>query len=82
MGFEPRQVMARPSLPAQVKAEEYANHMEDLLDVLRSEMLAAQAKYEDDSIRDRLPAPIFRIGDQVWLDAKNIHTKRPTRKLD
>jgi len=82
MGFEPRQVMAKSSLPAQVKAEEYANQMEDLLDVLRFEMSAAQAKYEDDTAQDRLPAPILRVGDQVWLDAKNIRTKRPTRKLD
>jgi transposase InsO family protein len=26
--------------------------------------------------------PNFNIGDKVWLDAKNIHTQRPSKKLD
>lgn len=82
MGFEPRPQLARLSLPAEINAHEYANHMEDVLDVLKSEMAAAQAKYEDDANQSRTPAPTFKVGDLVWLDARNIRTKRPTRKLD
>lgn len=82
IGFEPRSTLAKSSLPAEIKADEYANHMEDLLEVLRTEMSAAQAKYEDDANRHREPAPAFKVGDQVWLDARNIRTKRPARKLD
>ena len=40
MGFEPCQVMTRFLMFAQVKAEEYANHIKDLLNVLHSEMIA------------------------------------------
>lgn len=82
IGFEPRRTMAMSSLPAEIRAEEYANHMEDLLDVLRSEMYAAQVKYEDDANRTRLPAPVLKVGDLVWLDARHIRTKRPANKLD
>lgn len=82
IGFEPRQIMAMSSLPSEVRADEYANHMEDLLDVLRTEMQAAQAKYEDDTNAHRLPAPTMKVGDQVWLHAKHIRTKCPARKLD
>ena len=56
--------------------------MEDLLDVLCTKMSAAQAKYQDDTDRHRLPAPTFKLGDEVWLDSSNIRTKRPSRKLD
>lgn len=82
IGFEPRPVLARLSIPAEIHAHEYANHMEDILEVLKSEMAAAQAKYEDDTNPSRTPAPTFKVGDLVWLDARNIRTKRPARKLD
>ena len=82
IGFEPREPLAMSSLPAEIKADEYAKHMEDLCELLKVEMAAAQAKYEDDANRTRQPAPIFKVGDEVWLDAKNIRTKRPARKLD
>ena len=55
--------------PAQVNAEEFANSMEDLCDYLKEKIAAAQAKYEDDANRRREPAPIFNIGDKVWLNA-------------
>ena len=82
LGFEPRPVLARSTPPAQINAEEFASVIEDNLDYLREEMAAAQAKYEDDANRNRDPAPTLHVGDQVWLDARNIRTKRPSRKLD
>jgi Chromo (CHRromatin Organisation MOdifier) domain len=30
----------------------------------------------------RREAPVFKVGDKVWLEAKNITTDRPTKKLD
>ena len=27
------------------------------------------------------PAPILRVGDNIWLNSKNISTRRPLRKL-
>ena len=56
--------------------------MKDHLAYLKDEMAAAQAKYEDDANRNREPAPTIEVSDEVWLDARNIRTKRPSRKLD
>ena len=69
-------------MPAEIKANEYNSYMEDLLDVLKAEMSAAQAKYQDNADRNRLPAFILNIGDEVWLNARNIRIKRLSRKLD
>ena len=51
--------------PAELDANEFANKIENLLDYLKEEMAAAQAKYEDDANRCRESAPIFKKGDKV-----------------
>ncbi|KAI1667085.1 hypothetical protein L13192_09329 [Pyrenophora tritici-repentis] len=30
----------------------------------------------------RLPALAYEVGDEVWLDARNIRTQRALKKLD
>ena len=67
---------------AELNVNEFANQIEDILDYLKEEIAAAQAKYEDNANRRREPAPVFKEGDEVWLDTWNIRTKRPLRKLD
>lgn len=59
-----------------------SNQMKDFLEVLRSEMKAAQTKYEDDTNRNCLSASTMKTGDEIWIDARNIQTKRSARKLD
>jgi len=76
MGFEPVQ------LPTKVKAvSDFANHMKDTL----SEAWAALAKSKDDMARyynqHRMPALTFAVGDKVFLDASDICTTRPSKKL-
>ena len=56
--------------------------MEDHLAYLKDEMAAAQAKYEDDANWNREPAPTIKVSDKVWLNARNVQIKRPSRKLD
>ena len=56
--------------------------MKDHLAYLKNEIAAAQAKYKDNANRNREPAPIIKVGDEVWLNARNIQTKRPSRKLN
>jgi len=41
-----------------------------------------QLRFSENTDRHREPAPSYQVGDQVWLDARNIRTKRPSRKLD
>ena len=49
---------------------------------LRAEMVRAQERYAACADRRQLPAPRFLPGDQVWLNARNIVTRSPSRKLD
>ena len=76
MGFEPQQ---RPSKVEAVN--EFADRMRDTL----SEARAALAKSKDEMARyynrRRTPAPKFNIGDKVFLDASDIRTTRPSKKL-
>ena len=44
-------------------------------------MLIAQADHERHANQHRGPAPQYKVGDLVWLDTRNLFTKRPSRKL-
>jgi hypothetical protein len=56
--------------------------MEQVHEHLRVEMRWRQAVKEEGATRGRTPAPNKQVGSKVWLDACNIRTTRPTRKLD
>jgi hypothetical protein len=45
-------------------------------------MRRSQANQEEGANRERVPAPNIQVGSKVWLDAPNVRTTRPTRKLD
>ena len=84
MGFEPPTDLPRPRYQV-VQAQDanrFVETMSDLNEYLRSEMKWAQAIYESNANRTRNPAPAYRVGDLVWLDARNIKTRRPSKKLD
>jgi len=56
--------------------------MKELHAHLRTQMGYAQEWQQENAERRRLPAPSFQVGHKVWLNAKNIRTRRPSRKLD
>ncbi len=60
----------------------HAETMKEINEHLRNEMLRAQQRHQDSANGRRLPEPIFDVGERVWLDARNITTQRPSRKLD
>lgn len=80
MGFEP--TITVRGTPATRDAERFAQTMQEILEYLRSESTAAQARYEEQANRHRRPARRYQEGDLVWLDARNIKTLRPQKKLD
>jgi hypothetical protein len=45
-------------------------------------MRRSQAIQEEGANRGHIPAPNIQVGTKVWLDACNVRTTRPTRKLD
>lgn len=80
MGFEPDLPAADTS--ATRDAEEFARKMRQINEYLQSESTAAQARYEDQANKKRQPARTYRPNDLVWLDARNLRTLRPQKKLD
>ena len=56
--------------------------MEELQQFLTNEMTWAQSVYKAIVNKKRTPAPAYQIGDFVWLDTRNLNTKRPAKKLD
>jgi hypothetical protein len=76
MGFEPQMP------PSEVEAvNDFTARMQEAL----SEARAALTKAKEDMARfynqRRLPAPVYAPGDMVFLDASDIRTTRPSRKL-
>ena len=90
-GFHPRWGVEPPTpLPATVarakldadSADKFAEKMEELHAFLKTRMTYAQGCYEQAAAKSRSPAPCYAPGDMVWLDARNIKTERPSKKLD
>jgi hypothetical protein len=82
-GYNPRfisqfEVPAEHSAPA---AEDFGSHLHEIHDRLVENVKAAQdsqARYYD-AKHERVE---FQPGDMVWLNASNISTSRPSKKLD
>lgn len=49
---------------------------------LRDQLTKTVAQYQRATASRRAQAPPFPKGSKVWLDTRNIHTKRPMKKLD
>ena len=52
------------------QAREYTVDLESLHQYLREEMAATQKRYQGPADARRLPAPDFKVGDQVYVKAK------------
>jgi hypothetical protein len=56
--------------------------MEQLFSELKAKMKRSQAIHSEQANKSRRIGTELNIGDQVWLDARNISTTRPSQKLD
>ena len=56
--------------------------MDDIFQLIKTELQEAQAHQELYANQHRQPAPSYQIGDLVWLSSKNITSQRPSPKLD
>lgn len=91
-GFHPRVSFGPPrsiasdsskTLKEQNEAgNEFVQKMEDILTIIKTNMRSAQEKYETQANQKRDPAPAYRIGDEVYLNTKNLTTDRPHKKFD
>jgi len=76
MGFEPRQDSS--SLET---VNEFTKRMESATQEAKSVIHKAQENMTRYYNRRRSPAPVFQLGDRVYLDASDIKTTRPSLKL-
>lgn len=68
-------------IPHARAATEYVADLNDLHTGLRQRLAEAQDAYRKASETQHIPIPEFKTGDLVWLNASNIKTTRPTKKL-
>ena len=61
---------------------EFAKEMERVHDRCKNAIQTAQADQEKQANRRRQPAPILEVGQEVYLDVKNLKRERPSAKLD
>lgn len=62
-------------------ADEFADKMKSTHEQLKVEIIYAQSQYERFG-SNRIPSSAYKVGDKAWLNARNIHTDRPSKKLD
>src|ERR1700680_1256378 len=71
-----------PSDIREVNAQQVAQRMKQLFDELQAEMNRAQAVYSEQANKSRRLGQQLVVGDRVWMDARNLSTTRPSKKLD
>lgn len=71
-----------PTNSEELRADEFANTIEDIHNFCIKQMRFAQARYEQANADRRRPARQYAVNDIVWLDSRNIRTRRPCKKLD
>ena len=70
------------SSPYATNAAQFAKQIEKIHAFCRTEIFATQARWQEQTQHKRKPARRYRPGEKVWLNAKNIKTLRPQKKLD
>lgn len=64
------------------QAKDIATEMDEILDFICSQLTVSHDRQARAANLHRIPAPAYKPGDQVWLNTKNIRTKRPCKKRD
>jgi hypothetical protein len=80
-GYHPKLDISIEAVPSE-SAHTLIADIEDLHKHLRAELAKTHVQYEAATANRRIPIPDFPIGSKVFLDASNIRTQRPTKKLD
>ncbi|KHJ32121.1 hypothetical protein EV44_g3269 [Erysiphe necator] len=83
--MEPTQVLdnisRRPGHPGRLSAVKYMERLKKAQDFAQPAMASVQQRYEDNANKFRLQPEVFKVGDKVWLDVKNIKTPQLSKKL-
>jgi len=80
-GYHPRLEVSYDSVPSGA-AQQLAQSLGDVQRFLREQLQVTRAQYESSTESRRAALPPFAVGDQVWLNTRNLRTRRPSKKLD
>ncbi|KAJ8472644.1 hypothetical protein ONZ45_g16577 [Pleurotus djamor] len=76
MGFEPTRASSRIE-----SANEFVSRMNSAVDEAKSALEKARDDMKRWYDRRRVPAPEYKVGEKVWLDANDINLQRASKKL-
>ena len=77
---DPREI--QEMLPPERAGETFVNRLRDATDWAQSAIAVAQETQQDQANRHRQAAPVYKQGDRVWLNLRNVRSQRPSKKLD
>ena len=80
-GYNPNISASLDKEIASHQAREFVSNLDELHSKVKESIAEAQKCYQVSSDRHRMPAPEFPIGSEVFLLAKFIKTRRPSKKL-
>ena len=69
-------------LASNLAGNEYVKKMEEITQLLKENMRAAQESQERNANKKRTPSPLYRVNDMVYLSSKHFVSERPSHKLD
>jgi hypothetical protein len=85
-GIDPRMSFAEEPTQERdqrrVEAEQFQATMQQVDEHLRVEMKRSKAVQEEGANQGHIPGTNIQVGSKVWLDARNIRTISPARRLD
>ena len=85
MGLEPDPFINKP-MDLRKKTDRdtvnsFVEKMAEINDVFREQMVFVQVSYEQYANVHKQNAPNYVLGNEMWLDTRNMQTKRPNKKL-
>ena len=80
-GYHPNLTVHPERDIASSRAQQFITDLDELHQNLWKSVLDAQEYTQKYADRSRLPAPSFKVGDQVFVKAEHFRTTRPTKKL-
>ena len=80
-GYDPSITIHLEYELASSRAHKFITDLSELHEELRKAILLSQEHYQCSADKNRIPPPDFKVGDQVFVKAKFLHTTRPTKKL-
>jgi hypothetical protein len=80
-GYHPNMAVYPERNMTSARAHDYAVDLDELHQFLHSKMASAQKRYQGPADAKRLPAPDFKVGDQVFVKAKWMTFRRLLKRF-